>query len=398
MMESYFVHVEQAEEEESASPLGPMVGRLLPRSKIRSALYTLAFWTIFAAFSVLTGYAEFRVLGRPIPWGFILITRLPDWYFWAFMTPVIFWLGRRFPLVREKLAYNLLIIHLPLGITISSLHIFIVSFIWYYFMPLQGPYNPSLFEIFIRTSYFLANSLILYWGILAVHYVFEYSRMVRQRELQAAELKTQLSQSQLRALQMQLKPHFLFNTLNSISALTHNNPKAANDMLARLSELLRISLKNEDIQEVPLERELNFLSIYLGIEQIRFQDRLTVTFNIEPQALRALVPSLILQPLVENSIRHGINRRRGKGSIDIYAAKVGNSLTLRVRDNGLGLSKNPLDFKEGVGLANTRNRLQKLYGAEHQFIISAADKTGVEAAIVIPFRESECEENSYTDC
>lgn len=197
---------------------------------------------------------------------------------------------------------------------------------------------------------------------------------------------------------MQLKPHFLFNTLNSISALTHKNPKAANDMLARLSELLRISLTNEDAQEVPLENELIFLSAYLEIEQVRFQDRLTVNFNIEPETLRALVPRLILQPLVENSIRHGITKRRGKGSIDIHATKAGDNLMLRVRDNGLGLSKKSPTFREGVGLANTRSRLLKLYGAEHKFSISAAGEIGVEATIIIPFREYKYEENSYFDC
>lgn len=363
-------------------------------SNIKFAVYTVAFWSIFAAFSIAMGYAEFTVVQRSVPWGFLFGTRLPDWYFWALMTPVIFWFGRRFPLTREKLAHKLVMIHLPVGLFIASIHTLMISLIWYLHMPL-GRYNPSLLEIFVRTSYFLPNSLILYWGILAVHHVFEYSRKYRERELLAAELKSQLTLSQLRTLQLQLNPHFLFNTLNSISALTNKNPKAASDMLAHLSELLRISLTNKDVQEVPLEKELFFLRTYLEIEQVRFQDRLAVNFDIEPETLRALVPSLILQPLVENSIRHGIAKRRGKGSINIYAARETGNLKIRVRDNGLGLSKKAPQFKEGIGLANTRGRLQRLYGEEHRFSIMAVGDEGVEATIIIPFREYEYEEDSH---
>lgn len=368
------------------------------RSSARFTIYTFAFWTICALFSVVMGYAEFKLVGRPMRWGFVLLTRVPDWYFWAAVTPFIFWLGRRYPLEREKRIHNLLVIHLPFGLAIASIHILFVSLIWYYWILYDRQITPSLSEIFIRTCYFLPYSVIFYWAVLAVHYVFEYNRRYQETELQAAELKTQLSQSHLRALQMQLKPHFLFNTLNSISALTHKNPTAANDMLARLSKLLRISLTNEEIQEVPLEKELVFLRTYLEIEQVRFQDRLKVNFNVESETLRALVPSLILQPLVENSIRHGITRRRGNGVIDIYAIRKGENLILRVRDNGLGVSKKSFKLKEGVGLTNTRRRLQNLYGPDYQFSLSRLADGGIQANIIIPFRTDEYDEDSYIDC
>lgn len=189
-MKGYIAPIERAGDGGGDYPLDD--GRPLPLSSIRFALYTFAFWSILAAFSIVMGYAEFKVARQSVPWTFLLATRLSDWYFWAVMTPIIFWLGRRFPLVREKLGHNLLTIHLPLGLAIASLHILLISLLWYYLMPPEWRYKPSFLEVFVRTSYFLPNSIILYWSVLAVHYVFEYSRMFREREAQAADLKTQL--------------------------------------------------------------------------------------------------------------------------------------------------------------------------------------------------------------
>jgi two-component system, LytTR family, sensor kinase len=228
---------------------------------------------------------------------------------------------------------------------------------------------------------------------LAVCFSFSYNRRFKERELQTADLKNELSQAQLRALQMQLQPHFLFNTLNSISALTYKNPKDANAMIAQLSELLRVLLAKEPDQEITLEEELSFLQTYLGIEQVRFQDRLNLDFNIEPETLKAYIPSLILQPLVENAIRHGISKRKGKGIIKINSKKIDENLMVQVNDNGLGLpvnSRGGFVFNEGIGLKNTRNRLQKLYGSRHFFGIwtDEKDKGGVEITIIIPLRTS----------
>jgi two-component system, LytTR family, sensor kinase len=346
------------------------------------ALYIFGFWTIFAIFAVIHGYAQFNLVGREIPWSFILVTRMSDWYFWALLTPFIFWLGRRFPFGRKNRWRNLWLIFVPVGLLTALIHITAVA----YLMHSWSPDNLSFTTMVGKVSYFYPFSLLVYSGILAFFFVFDYNRKYQERELQAAHLKVELSQAQLRALQMQLQPHFLFNALHSISTLTFKDPETANLMLVKLSDLLRISLMNNEIIEVPLERELFFLQTYLDIEQIRFQDRLEVNFEIEPQTIEALVPSLILQPLVENSIRHGISRHWGKGVIEILAQRKDQKLYLKVRDNGLGVSEGDNGaFHEGVGLSNTRSRLESLYGENFFFELSQAPAGGIEANIIIPF-------------
>jgi LytS/YehU family sensor histidine kinase len=199
-------------------------------------------------------------------------------------------------------------------------------------------------------------------------------------------LATELVQARLQALRMQLNPHFLFNTLNTISALIHENPDAADRMIVRLSELLRRTLDRGDVQEVPLREELEFLRSYLDIEQMRFPDRLTVTFDIEPKTQELLVPQLILQPLVENALRHGILPREEAGRVEISARVVdGQHLELKVRDDGSGLpAANGSPGREGIGLQNVRSRLAQLYGAAQQLEIGNASTGGVEARIRIP--------------
>lgn len=367
---------------------------MLENWKISFALFSFAFWTIFAVFAVIHGYAQFNLAGRPVPWDFILVTRLSDWYFWVLMTPVILWLGHRFPLRRNNLRRNLLLIHAPFGLLTALAHILSIALLMSYW----SPDNLTFTHMLGKVSYFYPFSLLVFSGILAVFFVFDYNRKYRERELQAANLKTELAQARLRTLQMQLQPHFLFNTLNSISTLTFKDPQAANLMLVKLSDLLRVSLIDSEINEVPLEKELEFLRIYLEIEQIRFQDRLMINFEIEPQVLNAFVPRLILQPLVENAVRHGISKRRGKGFIEIASKKVNENLFLQVRDNGLGLSGNGENgFIEGVGLWNTRRRLSALYGENFHFQLTGAEEGGVEAKIIIPFKTEQYAENTDID-
>ncbi|HET8677491.1 MAG TPA: histidine kinase [Blastocatellia bacterium] len=188
---------------------------------------------------------------------------------------------------------------------------------------------------------------------------------------------------------MQLHPHFLFNTLNSVSALLDEDVEAADEMLARLGDLLRMTLTNSGAQEVTLQEELEFLRCYLEIERVRFQDRLTIQMDIDPQALDALVPNLILQPIVENAIRHGIASRINPGRIEIRAARAGDALQLQVKDNGPGIqtkSDLAVTSREGVGLSNTRARLKQLYGPRHRFELSDAVGGGLLLTIEIPFQ------------
>jgi hypothetical protein len=349
----------------------------------RLVLLSFAFWTIPVMYRFVQSYIAHVVLDLPARLPLTVSYILVDWYYWAAITPLVFWLGDRFPLATRMSLRNLAI-HLPIAILAACVHVFLISI----FLNMGTP-EATFKEIFVRAASNFNDSFLIYAGILAVCFSLVYSRRFRERELQTADLKNELSQAQLRALQMQLQPHFLFNTLNSISALTHKNPTAANTMIAQLSDLLRVLLKKEPPQEITLEEELGFLRTYLEIERVRFDDRLELEFNIELETLKAQIPSLILQPLIENSIRHGISKRRGSGIIRITSEKVRNRLFLEVYDNGLGLpmGMDDVTFAEGIGLRNTRHRLRKLYGEHHRFdIVAGTNQRGVRITMIIPFR------------
>ena len=214
-------------------------------------------------------------------------------------------------------------------------------------------------------------------------------------ELEAAQLETQLARAQLDALRTQLHPHFLFNTLNTISVLMREDVATANRMLLRLSELLRLALKNAGTHEVSLRQEMEFLRSYLEIERTRFQHRLKVQTEIDPEALDALVPNLILQPLVENAIRHGVAPRPTQSTIEIRALRRNGRVELRVRDDGPGIDEMRKEAAAGgIGLSNTRARLDKLYGAAHSFQLSPADGGGTQVTITIPFHPADGSEES----
>ena len=206
----------------------------------------------------------------------------------------------------------------------------------------------------------------------------------------ASRLEAQLARAQLQVLRMQLHPHFLFNTLNTISALVHKDVRAADRMLALLGDLLRDSFEKLGAQEVALKQELNFLERYLEIEKARFQDRLIVRTEIASETLDALVPNLILQPLVENAIRHGISRRSGTGSIEVRAWREDGMLAVRIRDDGPGLpSEAVMASRGGVGLANSQARLEQLYGRAHRFDLTNRPEGGLDVTLAIPFRPAE---------
>jgi LytS/YehU family sensor histidine kinase len=243
----------------------------------------------------------------------------------------------------------------------------------------------------------LPMKVSIYWLILIAINALDYYHSYLMAEVKASELRTQLAQAQLRALKMQLHPHFLFNTLNSISALLHRDAEAADQMVARLGDFLRLTLENSGDQEVTLEQEIAFLRCYLEIETIR-HDSLSVETDIEPQTLAALVPNLILQPLVENAIRHGISRQSAPGRLAIRAARRHGRLWLQVEDNGPGPTLVDADAPApgdlllarkragGVGLANTRARLEHLYGTGGHLTLARATPRGMIVTLEIPFQ------------
>jgi sensor histidine kinase YesM len=241
------------------------------------------------------------------------------------------------------------------------------------------------------TRFVIANfseGIGIYLLIALTAYAFSYYRRYRQGQVRALQLEAQLSQAQLEALKMQLHPHFLFNTLHSISALLSKDTEAARRMITRLGDFLRLTLENSGAQEVTLQQEMEFLRCYLEIERVRFQDRLITRLNISPQVLDARVPNLILQPIVENAIRHGIAPRSTPGIIEIEAKPHNGSVRIQVRDNGPGMPQHrsaDILFRKGLGLANTETRLERLYGPAHLFDLANDPEGGLVVTLEIPF-------------
>jgi two-component system LytT family sensor kinase len=307
-------------------------------------------------------------------------------YLWALATPLVLWLSRRFQLERHNGRKHLLthiLFSLLLVIAISSAHQ-IIGYLRYG-RPLGRPYKVT--NTLRNISYNASENFATYGLIVLLFHSFGYYSRYRKGELKATQLESMLAQAQLQSLKMQLHPHFLFNTLHSINALLHSDTEAARRMLVRLGDFLRLTLDNAGTQEVTVQQEMEFLKGYLEIERIRFQDRLTVNINVEPQALNVKVPNLILQPIVENAIRHGIAPRSSQGLLEIMVKRENGVLRIEVRDNGPGLPVNHSSiklFKGGVGLANTRARLDRLYGAAHRFELENNPAGGLTVTLEVP--------------
>src|SRR5262252_3203657 len=281
-------------------------------------------WTLLGAMSAVRIVLSYAYSNNMVSWRRAVVIALADWYAWALLAPAIGWLARRFAIERRSWLRSLLI-HLPASLFFSVLKIVIESRLLEWFDPGQ------------RHLVQFPSTLFTYYAILGAIYAFDYYGKYRAHELKASQLQAQLAQAQLQALKMQLHPHFLFNTLHAISSLMRRDVEAAERMITLLSDLLRLTLENAGAQETPLRQELEFLERYLEIEQTRFRDRLQVKMEIEPEALDARVPNLILQPLVENAVRHGVAPRAAPGLIEISARLKGNKLELQVSDNGAGL-------------------------------------------------------------
>jgi sensor histidine kinase YesM len=229
-------------------------------------------------------------------------------------------------------------------------------------------------------------NVVVYWAILGFSHALAYYRESRERALQAFQLESQLAQARLQSLKMQLNPHFLFNTLNTVSQLIYEEPENADRMITHLGDLLRMSLDAGSEHQVTLRQELEFLERYLEIQKARFGDRLTTQFDIDPCLYDVLVPTLILQPLVENAIRHGVGPRSAPGRIEIHAQSQDSMLCLRVSDNGSGLPEGESAVKEGVGLGNTRARLKHLYGADQSLAFCNRPGGGLVVTLAFPLR------------
>lgn len=321
-----------------------------------------------------------------LEWWTALRWNLSGWIVWVPLIPLILRLCDRLPIGRENWPSRMLMFA-PLGLFASSIHTLFPTVV-------ELILEPNLSELIRWLSlkpYILFTDFIFglafYGFILSFGQARNYYRRYREEELRRSHLEAQLARAELRALKMQLHPHFLFNTLHSISALQLEDVAAAQKMMARLGDFLRLTLENAGLQMVPLRREIEFLKCYLDIEQVRFGKRLTAVIEVEPEALEAPAPNLILQPLVENAIRHGIAPRPSPGIIRISAKRELGRLKIGVSDNGCGLAQNGNGagrVREGLGLQNTRARLRQLYGSDFGFDLANGAEGGWVVTLDLP--------------
>ena len=376
---------EDTEQEfESKSPAKSM----WQRRWVRLALIW-GIWTFIGIVFTLQGYFTSYRSERPIALTDSLYLQMTWSYLWALATPLVLWAAARLPIERNNWLRSSLL-HVPIGIVLSVILTALGHVLnWLYWGWMMGkPFSFERMSRFVVANF--SEGIGIYLLIALTSYAFNYYRRFREGQLRTFQLEAQLSQAQLQALKMQLHPHFLFNTLHSISALLNQDTEAARKMITRLGDFLRLTLENSGSQEVTLQQEMEFLSCYLEIERIRFRNRLVTHMDVAPQALEAKVPNLILQPIVENAIRHGIAPRSTPGLIEIEAKHQNGTLRIQVRDNGPGLPKHrttEILFKKGLGLSNTETRLERLYGAAHLFDLSNNPDGGLTVTLEIPFHK-----------
>jgi two-component system LytT family sensor kinase len=340
--------------------------------------------TLLGLFFATKFYYGWRASGMATTWTKHLWWQGMEWYSWVVFLPGIFWVCRKANQQKSRWQFGLL--QVGAGIFFALLHCVVLTGgarveAW---VLETGKTTLELFKIVLRNHFH--SDLFTYGLIATIWYALNYYRKLREHERAAIELEKSLVVARLQALRTQLQPHFLFNTLNSISALNHEDPKAANRMIARLSELLRLSLESDGAQVIPLHQELEFLQGYLDIQRIRFGERLTVYVDADSSTLNALVPNLLLQPLVENAICHGVAPFSRPGEIRVSARRDQQALHLRISDSGPGITiEKAAEPGRGVGLANTRDRLQQLYGKSHRFDFVNGEGRGLIVEVSIPF-------------
>lgn len=351
-----------------------------------SWLILFAIFTIPALISALLTHTRMIQLQREtVFWKWLLDFSL-SWYIWAALTPLVVWLGRRIAIERTDWLKPIAL-HLGFALVLSvfQISLAVVFSILVYAEPMNWNYVSGQIvpTIFGR----LLSQLTVYFVILGVSYAIDYQRQSNERALRESELESELTTARLDALKQQLQPHFLFNTLNSISVLMQKGEiSLANKVLGDLSDLLRQVLRKENRQLVPLAEELDFVRRYVAIEQVRYGERLQVIFEIPEDALFSHVPSFALQLLVENAIRHGVARKAESGKVRICANRADDRLQLRVVDDGVGIDGDQIS--EGVGISNARSRLLHLFGDNQRFEVSNNESGGVTALIEIPVVEA----------
>ncbi len=347
-------------------------------------VWAIAFilWTVLAFLSAAGAHVYTASMGSPESWAQLLAWNITISFVWSLFTPPVYALARHFTFDRNNWP-RVLALHLAASISLTFLAATLI--VWLEPFVTWTPQAHVPFPAHMLSRAFM--DFQRYWYILLITQAISFYGKYRERELESSQLEAQLAHAQLEMLKAQLEPHFLFNTLNSIAALARNDGPAAENMTLQLADLLRFSLDAIGVHEVPLSREVTMLQKYIDIQQMRFRDRLQVEMDIAPNTLPAQVPNMILQPLVENAIKHGIGPRRAPGHIHIRTRQVFDELWMEISDDGLGLTCfGGVVPPEGVGLRNTRARLQQLYNHDHRLTLEDAPGGGCIVKIHIPFR------------
>ena len=356
---------------------------MTPRTKNIAAI--LLAWTIAGVLYSIQSFLYRKQVGQDVDFSSMLLIDTPFFLFWAIFTPLLIYLSRRFPLTATPWG-QLLLLHGTVGSIVSFLHA-LLYLVYRLTVAASTTTEFDFAQLFINAFATVDYGLLVYFVTLLVIGIIDYQRSFRDEQARNAELQKALAQTQLNALRSRLQPHFLFNTLNSIAVLIKENPQEANDTVHRLSDLLRYVLKTGENQFAQLDKEIAFLRKYLSIEETRFGKRLTVNIDVEANLLQNLIPALLLQPIVENAVRHGIAEKRGEVWIKIRIARQENRIHMTVSDNGNGYQPSSNGDGSGLGLSITRERLQSTYQSNFDLQIKSPEAGGTTVVLNIPIIE-----------
>lgn len=352
------------------------------RSRLAHVALIAAFWTVIGLAFATSTWASYTVKGAPITVREAAVWSFTEWYLWGALAPAVFWLARRFPLRRESWRESLPW-HVAGWLAVTVLWSMGYMTVERALVPYAGMAPTWGDHLVLYLTKKPAFTALVYAVMAGTAHALDLYRASAERERRSARLEAQLARSQLDALRHQLQPHFLFNTLHTITALVRRDPAAAERVVARLSDLLRLSLQTQSQQEVALRQEVEFLDHYVDIQRTRFPDRLAFAMDVPADTLDGLVPTLLLQPLVENAVKHGIEPHATAGNISVRARRTDGRLLLEVSDDGPGFNGGR---DGGIGLSNTRERLKQLYGDDHTFRLDRCPEGGARVVIDLPWK------------
>ena len=351
-------------------------------------------WTVVSFLFATQWYSYDALHGKPGPMLTYLRWNMEQWYAWLFISPLVLRLATKRP-IDPRHPQRAIPLHLLASVLFALLALLVQSIIGHFVEPGSPPLRNSFSPVVTSFKYLLskdvAMGIITYWALTGLAQTLHFYKENSSRQVRESQLERQLAQAQLQVLQMQLHPHFLFNTLHAIGTLIHEDPQSAEKMLLDLSSLLRVFLEHESSQQISLRRELHLVDLYLSIQKIRFRDRLTVRSLIDPATLDCSIPSLILQPLVENAIVHGIAKNPGDDTIEIKSSQQAGQLVVEISNSNSLL---PIEAHRdgagwGVGLSNTSQRLTQVYNGSSSLALQALSPRGVVCSIAIPFEKND---------